>query len=307
VADSAKRNKGIVRGLIIVALVAVLGYLPSWLGESGWRDVFLPARPAAQESDFQVHFIDVGQGDSILVEAQGAFLLVDGGERGQEDTVIAYCKAQGVKTLNLVVATHPHSDHIGGLAYGVLEAFPVGEVISGRYAKENMPDTRSYETFLRVVSKLVSEQGTKATQAEPGLVFALGEARVTLLAPEETNKDYNNSSVALRIDYGEASVLLTGDAEAEGEAILAERYGGALQADLLKCGHHGSKTSSVKRFVELVAPSAAVISCGAGNSYGHPHPQTLALFEAMGVSVFRTDLEGSLVFASDGKSIWKRG
>ncbi|MCL2299798.1 MAG: MBL fold metallo-hydrolase [Firmicutes bacterium] len=253
-----------------------------------------PPSPAPGEG-VAVHFIDVGQGDCELVEAQGHFLLIDGGERGSEDRIIKYLHSLGAEKLDYVVSTHPHSDHMGGLAYGVLAAFPVGTVIAPRFSPENTPTTQTYERFLEAVTALVAE-GTKAEYAKPGNTYALGEASFTILGPlSEDGENYNNDSVVLRVDWQNSAALFMGDAEKKAETALLQAYGEALRADLLKAGHHGSKTSSNEDLLRTVRPGNIVISCGAGNSYGHPSPAVLERCKALGIRVHRTDIEGSIV------------
>ena len=262
--------------------------------------LFSPAGPVS-DAEFQVHFIDVGQGDCALVLAQGHALLIDGGERGNEEKVTKYLVDQGVSRLDYIVATHPHSDHMGGLAYGILENFPVGTVIAPRLSADNTPDTRTYEAFLNAVSKLV-EQGTKAVYAQPGQEYPLGDATIRILGPlSEDRKNYNNDSVIIQVLYKDTCALFMGDAEKPVETALIQQWGGSLRADLLKAGHHGSKTSSNENFLRLVGPDVLVDTCGAGNSYGHPSPEVLERCKAMNIEVFRTDIDGTVVFVSDGK------
>jgi len=255
--------------------------------------------PAPTEG-LAVHFIDVGQGDCELIEAQGHFLLIDGGERGSEDKVIKYLRQQGVERLDYVVATHPHSDHMGGLAYGVLAAFSVGMVIAPRLSPENTPTTQTYERFLDAVTELVAA-GTAAKYARPGDVYPLGDASFTILGPlKEDGKNYNNDSVVVRVEYQNSmarlvAALFMGDAEKPVEAALLKEYGDGLRANLLKAGHHGSKTSSNEDFLYMVRPSEIVITCGLGNSYGHPSPVVLERCKAMGIRVSRTDIGGNIV------------
>jgi len=250
---------------------------------------------SAPGAGLTVHFIDVGQGDCELIEANGHFLLIDGGERGNEEKVIKYLRRQGVERLDYVVSTHPHSDHLGGLAYGVLAAFPVGTVIAPRFSPENTPTTQTYERFLDAVSDLVAN-GTAAKYARPGDVYPLGPASFTILGPlKEDGRNYNNDSVIVRVEYQNKAALFMGDAEKTVENALVKEYGKDLQADLLKAGHHGSKTSSNENFLFMVQPRDIVISCGVGNSYGHPSPVVLERCKPMGIRVHRTDIEGNIV------------
>jgi len=285
--------------LLAVAALALATYIPSLLSD--------PADIAtrASSADFQVHFIDVGQGDCTLISANGQHMLIDGGERGSEERVVKYLKDQGVERLEIVIATHPHSDHMGGLAYGILEAFPVGTVIAPQFSPENMPTTRTYEQFLRAVGEL-KKQGTTARFARPGEEYPLGQAMCTILGPlQEDGVNYNNDSVITRVRFGNVSVLLTGDAEKKVESQLVRHWGAGLQATMLSAGHHGSNTASSDAFLRAVSPQAIAISCGAGNSYGHPHAQTLERCRDMRIRIFRTDTEGTVVFGSDGKDFWR--
>ena len=285
------RTNKFIRRFAALLLAALLLFAAGC--ELDWLLAPLPI--PAPEGSAALHFIDVGQGDSTLVEAGGQYLLVDGGERGSEDTIIKYLHRLGVERLDYVVATHPHSDHMGGLAYGVLEAFPVGTVIMPRLSAENTPTTQTYEKFLDAVAKLAKD-GTAAKYARPGDVYPLGGISFTILGPlREDGENLNNDSVILRVDGQNAAALFTGDAEKNVEAALVREYGESLQAGLLKAGHHGSKTSSSEDFLQAVQPEAAVISCGAGNSYGHPHPEIVERYEALGIELYRTDIEGTIV------------
>ncbi|MDR2752808.1 MAG: MBL fold metallo-hydrolase [Oscillospiraceae bacterium] len=292
-----------------VVALAVLGYLPNWLHRDGWVDILMPSTTMADEGHgdvgFRARFIDVGQGDCELIECDGQFLLIDGGERGNEERVVRTLKALGVERLDFVVATHPHSDHIGGLAYGILAAFPVGTVIAPRISAENAPTTQTYEQFLRAVAVL-AKAGTNAVYAAPGQEYQLGRAKITVLGPlREDGTSYNNDSVGLRVAFGACSVLLCGDAEQRAESDFVAQWGDGLRSNVLKAGHHGSRTSSTEEFLRAAAPQAAVISCGADNTYGHPNPAVLARFAALKIPVYRTDLEETIVFASDGAEIWR--
>ncbi|MCL2107365.1 MAG: hypothetical protein FWH26_09975, partial [Oscillospiraceae bacterium] len=171
--------------------------------------------------------------------------------------------------------------------------------------KEHVPGSRTYEAFLAAVTELARTQGTKASYARPGLRYPLGEAAFTILAPlGESVKEQNNNSVVLRLDYGKTSALFTGDAEKTVESALVEEYGDGLRADLLKAGHHGSNTSSNALFLYRVQPKLVAVSAGAMNDYGHPKPEMLARCLDAGAAVYRTDLDGTIVFAGDGTAFW---
>ena len=249
-----------------------------------------------QKTGFGVaaHFIDVGQGDSTLIEANGHFMLVDAGEKDQTDTVINYLKAQGVKKLDYVIGTHPHSDHIGGLE-GVIREFDVTTVM----LPEKEHTTRIYERMLDAIA----DKNIKVTIPKAGESYHLGDASFQIISP---NRDYgdnlNNWSIGMRLVYGKTSFVLCGDAEKEAEQDML-LSGFPLKADVLKVSHHGSSTSSSPEFINAVSPRYAVISCGKNNDYGHPHKETMDLLKKQGIKVLRTDQIGTIVIESDGTGL----
>lgn len=241
-----------------------------------------------------VHFIDVEQGDSILIQDGSHFMLVDAGENDQGDRVVDYLKSQGVVSLDYVIGTHPHSDHIGGLD-DVLEAFPVETVI--------MPPVEHTTATFEDVLDAVADQGLKITKPVPGDTYELGQSRFTVLGPAGDYADeLNDWSVGIRLTDGNHSFVMCGDAEAEAEEDMA-RSGLTLSADVLKSGHHGSRTSSSPEFLKAVSPSWAVISCGEGNSYGHPHEETLKKYAEYGIQVLRTDEKGTITASSSPEGL----
>lgn len=251
---------------------------------------------AGSDSGLRVHFIDVGQGDSILAESEGHFLLIDAGENDQGSTVVSYLKQAGVKKLDYVIGTHPHSDHIGGLD-DVIRAFDVEKVILP-------PIEHTTKTFEDVLDA-ISDKGLKITKPVPGTSYNLGNASFTVIAPvkgKDYGTDLNNWSVGIRLTYGDNAFVLCGDAESTAEQDIVDS-GAVLSADVLKAGHHGSSTSTSAAFLKKVSPTWAVIQCGKDNSYGHPHRETLAAFKKAGVTVFRTDELGTIMAVSDGSSI----
>ena len=246
-----------------------------------------------------MHYIDVGQGDSILAESDGHYMLIDAGENDQAGTVISYLKAQGVTKLDYVIGTHPHSDHIGGLDK-VIDTFPVDKVILP-------PVEHTTKTFEDVLVSIAS-RGLKITKPTPGDSYDLGDASFTILSPvKDYGSDLNNWSVGVRLTYGDNSFVMCGDAEKQAEEDIIKN-GAVLKADVLKAGHHGSSTSTSDAFLKKVSPSWVVIQCGKGNSYGHPHKETMEKLTKAGCQVLRTDEEGTITAFSDGKTItWSTG
>lgn len=243
-------------------------------------------------SSFSVHFIDVGQADAALVECDGHFMLVDGGNRGDSDVIYTVLKKAGADKLDVVVASHAHEDHIGGLpgafsyATAELTLCPVTDYDSG-----------IFETF----KEYAEDKGGGLTVPEAGDKYALGSAEVEILGLN-AGEDTNNTSIVLMIRYGETSFLFTGDAEREAEQALLDS-GAELKADVLKVGHHGSDTSTSYPFLREVMPEYAVISVGEGNSYEHPEEGPLSRLRDAGCKILRTDLNGDIIISSDGKKL----
>jgi len=250
----------------------------------------------AVSGTLKVYFIDVGQADAILIKLpSGQNILVDGGNNDDGSLVVNYLKQQGVKRLDHVIGTHPHEDHIGGLDVAI-KSFEVGKVYLPRVSHT----TKTYEDLLLAIKN----KGLRVTQAKAGVKLDVGPGvEAVLVAPNSSGyEDLNNNSAVLKLKYGSTSFLFTGDAEAESESEML-RAGYDLKADVLKVGHHGSHSSTTPAFLKAVSPKYAVVSVGKGNDYGHPHSETLAKLAAAGVQVFRTDLQGTIVVTSDGKSI----
>lgn len=283
--------------VILAIIVALLGFLYS----QGYLDGLLgtqePAAPVEGQVEF--HFIDVGQGDAALIRTPEGNILIDAGTNDAEDELVAYLKAEGITELAYAVFTHPHEDHIGG-ADAVLEYCEVKNVI----LPEVTATTKVYERMMDAIDT----EGATIIIAVPEATYAVGDLKLTILGPVGSDyADMNNDSVVLRADFGESSVLYTGDAEdvSEEEMLAKYRLNGKLDCDLLKVGHHGSENSSTEDFLDAVTPELAVISCGAGNKYGHPTQETLARLDARNVTYWRTDLLGSIVIVSDGETLTK--
>ena len=253
-----------------------------------------PAIILPVDGEMLVHFIDVGQGDAVLVQTAGGTVLIDGGDRHMGTRVADYLRHVGISEITYMIATHPHADHIGGLIE-VLHQFPVNTLIMPPVAHT----TITFERFLDAIEQ------SDATLREPvpGSTFSVGDAVFTIIAPNSTgHNNLNDYSVSLRLVHGSLAFVFTGDAytSSEQEMIAA---GHRLSANVLHLGHHGSSTSSGQQFLDAVNPEIAVISVAADNSYGHPHNAVMSRLRVAGVRIYRTDQHGNVVISSDGTNL----
>jgi beta-lactamase superfamily II metal-dependent hydrolase len=302
----AEKKRRLKRLLIVLPFVIVFilfanicdkGILPAWLqkpinaANNATGGIIYNA--PVNKSGISVHIIDVGQGDSILICCQGSDMLIDGGIPAQGPNVESYLKSEGVTKLDYVVGTHPDDDHIGGLV-SVIKDFNVSTIMMS-----NVHDTtETYKNLLDVIAA----KNKKITVVKPGDTYSLGGAQFTILGPVGNYEDLNNMSVVIRLYYKQRSFLFTGDASKESEDdMLKENCN--LSADVLKVGHHGSSTATTPEFLKAVHPKYAVISVGAGNSYGLPDSSVINELKAAGVVTLRTDINGTVVFYSDGYNI----
>ena len=238
-----------------------------------------------------VTFLNVGQGDAIWIKTpDGNDILIDGGPHSAGPGVVSYLQSHGCTDIEYMVLTHPHEDHVGGLVT-VLEDMPVDAVwYNGQSYTSGI-----YSQFLN----LISSNSIPTVVVSAGQTFTVGSLTFAILHPSTIGSDLNDNSVVLRLSYGQVDFMLTGDVETSGEAeILSQGY--AVEAEVLKVGHHGSDTSTSWGFLTAVSPEVAVISVGAGNSYGHPSATTLARLASVGATTYRTDLDGCVAVTTDG-------
>ncbi len=279
-------------------LEALEGYLPADPPPTGPPAGAPPPTPV--EGELAVHFLDVGQADAILVVDGDKTLMIDTGDwpNGEhKEYMLSYIESLGIETIDYLVLTHPDADHIGG-APEVINTFDVINCI--------MPDETKDSTTFRKTLDALEENGVNVLLPEAGDEYTLKNAVFRILAPLKTTyKDVNDHSVVLRLQYGERSILFTGDAEEKSEEDMVERYGAtdALKADVLKIGHHGSRTSTSEELLSLVDPAYAVISCGVDNTYSHPHEETIHRLALCGIETYRTDTDGTVVLLTDGENL----
>lgn len=292
-----KKNKKNLTKFLFAVIAAVVCFAVSVVND--WNEIgdnLGLSKPAVTaEGELEVHFIDVGNADCILIRQEDKTMLIDAGERKSKSVLQHYFDTYGVEKFDLVIATHPHADHIGGMAY-VLDRYPVERFVMS-YMDEP-PTSSSYENMLEGLL----EKEIPVDEAVPGAVYELGTARIQILAPYEADDEANNVSVVTRLTFGDKTFLFTGDAEEKVEkALISGAY--PIKADVLKLGHHGSSTSNSTAFLRRVAPDVAVITCGAGNSYGHPHQEVVDRLIRQKVEAYRSDTDGHIVFTTDGATL----
>ena len=286
--------------LAVFLVVELIGMIPG-IPFNGWSDVgaFLGLSPVSviPEGELEVHFLDVGNADCILVRQGDKNLLIDAAERKNGEEIIRYLEQQGVQKLDLVVATHPHADHIGGMAE-VLNRFPVERFVMSFMTDDATPTTLVYTRMLEALDA----HNIPVDEAIPGTTYELGTARLQVLAPYEAVDEANDVSVVCRLTFGNRAFVFTGDAGTGVEKqMLDSPY--TLRADVLKLSHHGSTTGNSERFLYEVMPQYAVITCGEGNSYGHPHKEVLERVLRQEITPLRSDVHGAIVFTTDGTDL----
>lgn len=255
------------------------------------------AQGISNQQPLTIKVLDIGQGDAILIRTANEVVLVDTGDIPMRDKLVSYIKNEGITTIDKVIITHPHADHLGGMP-GVLNNFTVKQIFDSGLTTT----TSLYRQYLTTVQKknIPFQTVTPGTQIDIG-----GGVALKVMAPEKpfiTNSELNNNSIILKLIYGKFSMLLPGDAEREEEGRVLKSYGAELKSTILKAGHHGSNTSSTPAFLKAVAPETVVISVGQNNDYHHPHPSTLRKYTDLKFKVYRTDTDGTVTITSDGQS-----
>lgn len=287
------KNKKLDVLVIVIMLCAVALGIYNYIQEQK----SMLAAASMEDGECEFHMIDVGQGDSVLIRTDEGNVLVDSGTAEAEFDLRNYLGSQGIRNFDYVVFTHPHEDHIGN-GDMIIDEFDVESVIM----PDVQADTRCFEDLLLSID----EAGAELIMAKPEATYKVGDLTLKIFAPigECDPDEPNNCSIVMRVDYGEVSMLFSGDAEKKVEREVYERYGDELDCDIYKVAHHGSVTSNSAVFFEAVSPDLALISCGLGNTYGHPHRKIVDMLNRNGVTVRRTDADGDVVVATDGEKYW---
>lgn len=298
-----RKKIGMILGtiMLLAAFLSGCGQAPA---DSSSSDKQAVQSAVAAEGNLVVKMLNVGQGDAILIQTPQQTVLIDTSDLDERDKLQRELNKAGVKTIDKVILTHPHADHIGGMDV-VLNEFAVKEVYDN-----GMPSTS--KIYLNYMKKLKAK-GIAHKTLKAGDVVDFGSgASFHVFAPTESHQqegqqkgykhDLNNESIVGKLVFGEFAMMFTGDAEKKEETAIVAGFDTELKAQVLKAGHHGSKSSSSKEFLRAVQPETALISCGAGNDYGHPHKETMKKYKALNLKIFETDKNGTITITTDGKT-----
>ncbi|XZJ11840.1 ComEC/Rec2 family competence protein [Clostridium perfringens] len=281
------KKKKIISSIIGIIVVLLAGYF----GIDLTQDSKVP-----KDSELMISYMDVGQGDAVYIKVNGNDILIDAGPRSNSKELLEQLKAKNIDDFELVIATHPHEDHIGGM----VDVFKEYEV-KAFYSPKITHTTKTYENLV----KAVKDEGLKTKELKGGMVIDLGEgAKFEVFTPQKSEyEELNDYSPIMKLSFGDTSYLFTGDAEKLAEEEALAKYKTSLDSDVIKFGHHGSSSSSSNAFIEAVSPKYGIISCAKDNKYGHPHRETLDIIKKYNIKTFRTDTDGEIILTSDGKSI----
>ncbi|MGU8311621.1 ComEC/Rec2 family competence protein [Clostridium perfringens] len=281
------KKKKIISSIIGIIVVLLAGYF----GIDLTQDSKVP-----KDYELMISYMDVGQGDAAYIKVNGNDILIDAGPRSNSKELLEQLKAKNIDDFELVIATHPHEDHIGGM----VDVFKEYEV-KAFYSPKITHTTKTYENLV----KAVKDEGLKTKELKGGMVIDLGEgAKFEVFTPQKSEyEELNDYSPIMKLSFGDTSYLFTGDAEKLAEEEALAKYKTSLDSDIIKFGHHGSSSSSSNAFIEAVSPKYGIISCAKDNKYGHPHRETLDIIKKYNIKTFRTDTDGEIILTSDGKSI----
>ena len=306
--NKARNKKYIKVAIVAVAALVILSaavfIIPAINPDAGipsWSELFknagLRENSDKANAELSVHFIDVGQGDCIFIKTENGNALIDSGDIGNSDKIIRYLRNFNADKLDYVFITHPDSDHIGSMPE-VIQSLEVTNIIMPDIESQYLPTTKIFEKLLNSISTKHINTSTAKVQD----TFRLGAVTITVVGPITRDSEMKNISLVLLVVHGDNSFLLTGDAEIEEENEIISS-GINIEADVLKAGHHGSKSSSGLKFLRMVKPKSVIISCGRDNSFGHPSIETLDRFSQLDAEILRTDFLGTITVTSDGTQL----
>lgn len=301
---SNKRKKKEKVAIVIAIILFAFSLLMSFLENNGiysWNDLNNDTGtlngPVNPDSNFSIYYLDVGQGDCTIIKSNESVMMIDTSTQNHSLNIQEALKSLSIQKIDYLIITHQHDDHMGS-AKDIIDKYQVDNIIMPKLSEINMVTTTNYENLL----KSIVNNKVNAIPATVGDSFNLGEATVQIFSPSQQDEDLNNMSVVLKVTYGETSFIFQGDAEkAIEKQLLNSDFD--LSADVIKVGHHGSNTSSTDKYLKAVNPQYAIISCGADNSYGHPHNEVIDRLKKNEIDFFVTAQTGDITVTSDGKNI----
>lgn len=301
---SNKRKRKEKITIIIALILFIFSLVMSFLDKNDiftWNDLNNATGtlngPVNPDSNFSIYYLDVGQGDCTIIKSNESVMMIDTSTQNHSLNIQEALKSLSIRKIDYLIITHQHDDHMGS-AKDLIDNYQVDNIIMPKLSEINMVTTTSYENLL----KSIVNNKVNAIPATVGESFWLGDATVQILSPSKQDEDLNNMSVVLKVVYGETSFIFQGDAEKPIEKQLLNSDFD-LSADIIKLGHHGSNTSSTDKYLKAVNPKYAIISCGADNSYGHPHDEVIERLKKNNIIFYVTAQAGDITVTSDGKNI----